>query len=362
MWKDYREIDEGLWRVARRIRLLLGVNPTQASVEQLHYRFFRSRQEGSEGPLRLEYYPPQSDLGALESALEQTQVPEGRLAHLYEAKRQELLNKVRLLGAVGTPDVTTYSQAVYGRPSAEVVRRAEDFLQENPPQEWPARDLPAEALRERFKQALASRGLDDWSVVLRTEGVVGVNVNHRNRTLEVHAERTFNHHDISRLIVHEIDTHVHRRLRGEETGLNLFTFGTAGYLATEEGLAVFQEAQQGVLEVNRLRIYAGQTLAVNTSLIGGFRAVFDALAARGFSDEESFHLTLRAKRGLSDLEEPGSFTKDHCYFTGKCLVDDFSEAGGRVEELLLLGKIGIDDLPLLRRSGLISESGFLATA
>jgi hypothetical protein len=362
MWNNYRGIDEALWRIAKRVRLLLGVNPLQASIEQLHYRFFRSRHEGSETHLSLSYYPPQPDLQALESALEQIQVPEGPLGPLYEAKCQELLNKVRLLAAVGRSHVTTYSQAVYGRPSADVVRRAEAFIRDNPPEEWSPRELSASVLKERFSQALASRGLDDWSVVLRTEGVVGVNVNHRNRTLEVHAERSFNDHDISRLIVHEIDTHILRRKRGEETGLNLFAFGTAGYLATEEGLAVFQEGQQDVLENNRLRIYAGQVLAVNTALIGGFRAVFDSLRARGFSDEEAFHLTLRTKRGLADMEEPGAFTKDHCYFTGKCLLDDFSETGGRVEELLLFGKIGIDDLPLLRQAGLISGSGYLATA
>ncbi|MDA2917796.1 flavohemoglobin expression-modulating QEGLA motif protein, partial [Nitrospinae bacterium AH_259_B05_G02_I21] len=86
----------------------------------------------------------------------------------------------------------------------------------------------------------------------------------------------------------------------------LFALGTAGYLVTEEGLAVFQEAQQGVLEVNRLRVYAGQLLAVNTALVGGFEAVFESLLARGFSDEEAFHITLRVKRGLSEVEEPGA--------------------------------------------------------
>lgn len=362
MFETYKEIDETLARIAKRVHLLRGINPTQASVEQLHYRFFRSRQEGTTTPLKLDYYPHQDDLGALESALGQAQVPEGALSELYEAKRQELLSKVRLLAAVGSASITNYSQEVYGRPSAEVVRRAETFLRENQPGEWPRRDLPAEVLRERFTQALIARGLEGWSVVLRTEGVVGVSVNHRQRTLEVHAERSFSDFDISRLIVHEIDTHVLRRLRGEATGLHLFTFGTAGYLATEEGLAVFQEAQQKVLEVNRLRIYAAQALAVNTALVGGFRAVFDTLVARGLSDEESFHLTLRAKRGLGDVDEPGAFTKDHCYFTGKCAIEDFTQAGGRVEELLLFGKIAIDDLPLLRQEGLLAGLAARATA
>ncbi len=362
MWDIYRDIDETLVRIGRRIRLLQGVNPTQASVERLHYVLFRSRQEGTEAPLRLDYYPPQPDLSALESALEQAKVPEGPLALLYEAKRQEMLTKVRLLAVVGTPDVTTYSQSVYGRPSADVVRRAEAFLRETPAQEWPKRELSAEVLKERFTQALAARGLDEWGVVLRTEGVVGVSVNHRQRTLEVHAERYFSDHDICRLIVHEIDTHVLRRRQGEATGLQLFAFGTAGYLPTEEGLAVFQEAQQGVLEPNRMRIYAGQALAVNTALVGGFRAVFDTLIARGFSEDEAFHLTLRTKRGLADADEPGAFTKDHCYFTGRCAVEDFVEAGGRVEVLLLFGKIRIEDLPLLRQTGLMPEDGFRATA
>ncbi len=96
--------------------------------------------------------------------------------------------------------------------------------------------------------------------------------------------------------------------------------------------------------------------------MGGFRAVFDTLIARGFSEDEAFHLTLRTKRGLADADEPGAFTKDHCYFTGRCAVEDFVEAGGRVEVLLLFGKIRIEDLPLLRQTGLMPEDGFRATA
>lgn len=362
MIETYRDIDETIWRIASRINFLRGLGPTQNSVAQLHYRFFRSRQEEAEAPLALEYYPPQPDLMALESALEQARVPEGPLEVLYEAKRQELINKVRLLASVGKPEVTTYSQAIYGRPSAEVVRRAEELLREVPRQDWPRRELPAEGLKERFEQALASRGLDGWGVVLRTEGVVGVSVNHRQKVLEVHAERSFSEHDISRLIVHEIDTHVLRRLQGEEMGLKLFGLGTAGYLTTEEGLAVWQEAKQQVLEPNRLRIYAGQALAVNTALIGGFRAVFESLVARDFSDEEAFHLTLRVKRSLAEVDEPGGFTKDHCYFSGMSALEDFASAGGRVDELLLAGKVSIADLPLLKRLGLVPAPGVRASA
>ncbi len=87
MWEAYRTIDETLWRVSGRIRILKGVSPTQASIEEARERFFRSRQEGSRADVRLAYYPPLSDLGALESALEQADVPEGPLGPLYEAKR-----------------------------------------------------------------------------------------------------------------------------------------------------------------------------------------------------------------------------------------------------------------------------------
>lgn len=361
MLKTYRKIDDTLWRIAGRIQLLKGISPTQASIDQFRDSFFRSRKEGSRAPLRLAYYPPRSDLAALKAALEQASAPEGPLGPLYEAKRLELLAKAKLLAAVGTSDLTTQSHAVYGRPSPEDVRRADLYLAGHPPNKWPPREVTASALGERFAQALASRGLNDWGVVLRTEGVVGVSINYRRRAIEVHAERFFNEQDVARLIIHEIDTHILRWSRAEATGLRLFALGTAGYLSTEEGLAVYQEAQHGVLEVNRLRVYAGQLLAVNTALISGFEAVFESLVARGFDEEETFHITLRVKRGLSNVEEPGAFTKDHCYFTGYCAIEAFVEAGGRVEELFLLGKVGLEDLPLLRRVGLVSAMRVRAT-
>jgi hypothetical protein len=355
---SYREIDESLWRVARRIRLLSGISPTAYSLEEVRRTFAEGRRKG----LKFSYYPVQPDLDALEASLRQARVPKDSLGELYEAKRQELLAKVRMLSTVGTKELSVHCLAVYGRPRPEVLREAEDFLRENPPRPWPPRDISASELRERFLRALASRGLKDWGVVMRTEGVVGVSLNHRLRVIEVHAERRFSEADVARLIVHEIDTHILRRRRAEAWGLRLFSLGTAGYLLTEEGLAVYQEAQQGVLETNRLRLYAGQALAVDVALSGSLEDVVHCLMERGFSQEEALHLGLRVKRGLGRADEPGAFTKDHCYFSGFCAVRDYAQAGGSVEELFLLGKVSLEDMPLLKRLGLAEDAQRRATA
>ena len=132
----------------------------------------------------------------------------------------------------------------------------------------------------------------------------------------------------------------------------LFQVGFPDYLETEEGLAAFNEEQAGYLMHNKLRrLYAGRVIAVDLALKMGFLDVFTELT-KYFSEQDAWNLTLRVKRGLSDISKPGAFTKDCLYFSGKIKIEQFLKKHGKLEDLYI-GRIGIKHIrPLKERNGI----------
>ena len=116
----------------------------------------------------------------------------------------------------------------------------------------------------------------------------------------------------------------------------------AGYEALQEGLAVLSEYLVGGLSRSRLRQLAGRVLAVSCLVGGaGFLETFNELHKHyGFGRSNAFNISMRVYRG-------GGFTKDAVYLRGLLAVLAYLAKGGDIE-LLLLGKVNLDYLPLLR--------------
>ena len=146
--------------------------------------------------------------------------------------------------------------------------------------------------------------------------------------------------------MHEIGTHIKRAENAKEQKLKLFKIGFPYYLATEEGLAAYNEEIAGVHNNNILRQYAGRVIAVDLALKNAFNVVYTTLQ-QYFTDFEAFTITLRVKRGLKNTQQPGSYTKDHVYLKGLYAVKDFVRKGGNIKDLYI-GKIGIEHVPLIK--------------
>lgn len=134
--------------------------------------------------------------------------------------------------------------------------------------------------------------------------------------------------------------------------LNQLYSGLAGYEALQEGTAVLSEYLVGGLSRSRMRRLAARVLAAHR-LLGGasFIQTFTELhEAHGFEKRKAFSIALRVYRG-------GGLTKDAVYLRGLCQVLEYLKGGGELE-LLFLGKIALEHIPIvreLRHRGILRE-------
>lgn len=115
---------------------------------------------------------------------------------------------------------------------------------------------------------------------------------------------------VLKMLRHEIDVHLRRYYNGSNTNLKILKLGTAGYLKTEEGLAILmsKDADPNVLRNTKLLQYA-----IELSQKCGFREIYDQLLELDLTKNFSWNLCYRVKRGLSDSSRLGGYTKDQYY-------------------------------------------------
>ena len=125
----------------------------------------------------------------------------------------------------------------------------------------------------------------------------------------------------------------------------LFSHGLAGWLSTQEGLAAYNVATQHADQAERPMFHwAMRAQAIEWALQGSFRDVYENLLKLQLDKLYAFATAFKVKRGLPRVDEPGSYTRDHVYYTGLCKVQGFVERGGNIKDLYR-GRLNIARLP-----------------
>ena len=260
-------------------------------------------------------------------------------------KQMDIVRKIDLINSVGCFDFTERSRKLYGAPSQKLVNKAYEILGKKPePERKSPRVLSKDAMKI-IKANLKKFGLN--YKVRKADIVTSAVIAANRKTIVLKKKARFSESFINRLIVHEIGTHALRYENGAKQKLDILRTGLANYLETEEGLAVYNEKRFGVLRESYLRNYAGRVVAVNIAQDHDFATTFKEMR-KFFSKKTAFQLTLRAKRGLSQTDVAGGFTKDHLYLKGYFKVKRYIKKGGKIEDLYY-GKVGVDDLETIKR-------------
>lgn len=260
------------------------------------------------------------------------------IGKLLQQERDELIDKCALIEAIGTHEVTNACTKVYGKPNKKLVDKAQELLTlAGSPKDIKIRyDQTRNIMRETFKL------LGFSYTIKKSDLVTSAALNPTKHLLEFKKKERFGKLYAYRLAVHEIATHALRAENGRQHELTIFSRGLPGYLATEEGLAAYNEERAGVMTTDILRNYAGRVYAIDVAKQEDFVGTYKAL--REFFDKEhAFKLALRVKRGLGNGEETGGCTKDHVYLSGYLGIKQYVANGGDLKPLYS-GKIGLDDI------------------
>ena len=330
---DLEQIDSEIFKICQDIFKLKYINPINQASEKK--KFFSSNVYNP----KFKYLPRNLKLDKYEKSLEEFHTD----SSLFNKKIKKLITWIDLLKSVSSENLTQNSIKYYSRPDNKLVKEAKKLLRlkTEPESKTLTSKETAEILDKEIKKFPGWSSKEALNLGSRVDDVT------MEKTLYVKSGEKFSENEVKRLIVHEINVHTQRSYNGEKQRYKIFNYGTANYEETEEGLAFYMEEKNNLLTNNALKNYGGRVLAISLALKYSFRKTFNILTEY-FSEEEAYHLALRAKRGLKDTSKPGAFTKDLIYLKGYLELKSHLEKNPEDLDLLMKGRIGIKDLDKIR--------------
>jgi len=349
-----RKVDERIVELDKQIKLLSYINPRNITEQKALFL------ENPEFSPRFSYRDLELDVDQFRADLKKIPEVNHELFPLYKNKIKELNQRIDLLEGRGSSDYSTLSDQLFGRVTRHMYQEALKFIRENANKTQPDKspEIDHKKSLETLEGFLKQYGLGFWKIKILDESVADIQVTKRD-TILVKKGAKFQSNRLQALLVHEIGTHVFRFENAKLQPFRLLERGTAGYLRTEEGLAVWNQNQLGLDLGDKFLTPAYQIVALYVAERMGFQDLFHYLKTTfELNDDLCWKLCLKAKRGFNNSEEKGSFTKDMVYFAGNRDIEKFVAKGGQISDLYV-GKITVDDLPLVQKIEGLREAKFL---
>lgn len=219
---------------------------------------------------------------------------------------------VKAVASRDDEEFSAWSLTQYGGPDSSTLAFAAELLAADPADDeetYGAADLAA-----LVKAALASHHLHDWRVEITTR-LAKISVRAIRKTVYIRRDARFSEREAACLATHEVEGHVLRAANAFVQPDPVARIALGDSRPTEEGIAAWLERSLDSTFPNRWRIFAARALAVDLAYNAGASSIVQALQPHlGWQDSAT--VALRVKRGLSDPEQPGGYTKDHAYLSG----------------------------------------------
>lgn len=264
---------------------------------------------------------------------------------LYKKKIAEIETKLDLLESIDTPKLQTASEKLYGPASRVLYDQAVRYIHDHPIQPDESDKVTFKQIVKRLGTFLDEHKLTNWRIKISPDRVNDISIS-LDGTIHLREGVTFTENRLKAVIAHEIETHIFRAENSKLQKYKLFEIGTAGYIATEEGLAVYNQRALGV-PLGEKEIWAplrsiGAYLAQEMSFVDLFHYL---KSNYGLGDDSAWRTCVKVKRGLADTSKKIAFTRDTIYFRGLQMVEEYlADNAAEKMKYLYIGKIGIDDL------------------
>ncbi|XOU94353.1 MAG: tyrosine/phenylalanine carboxypeptidase domain-containing protein [Candidatus Kerfeldbacteria bacterium] len=270
------------------------------------------------------------------------------LMPLYLKKIEEIKNKLLLVKHVGEPELIEYSHKVFGEVNEHQYEQAIKFIKESEFSPDTSKRLKIDDIVKKTEKFLIDKKLSRWKIKVLETSTSGMQINKKN-TIFISKKSKITAFRFQALLAHEIETHIYRLENGRLQKYKLFEQGTANYLTTEEGLAIYNQNKLGLPLGNKYLRPALNVIAIHHANSMSFVELFHYLIKNmNIPEEKAWWVCLRVKRGLQNTNQHGALTKDLAYFNGQRMILQLIKDKGENEiKKLYVGKIGIMDLKYL---------------
>lgn len=336
---NYYDVDQKLIKIDKRIKLIFYLTPINLEEEKL--KFFKNFTINPQFLYRDFPY----EFEKIKAELTKIETDDSSLGILFNKKKKEIQLKLELLERIGTVEFGAYSEKLYGKVDAEMVKEAEERIKNK--RVNGQEKIQAKEAKLLFEKKFEEYGLKEWRVRFKRNMVSDCSASKGN-TLFLKESASFTEERIKKLIAHEIEVHILTKENGKCQPYEMFSRGFAGYLETQEGLAIVVQDKALKIPIEKSFLASDSLIAVSEAEKGSFVDVFNKLLSLNISMERAFNLAVKVKRGLANTKEKGGFTKEISYFKGAKKILEYLNKGGDLKSLFI-GKIALEDLDLIKK-------------
>lgn len=345
--KIFSELDAKIYAFDKKFDILKHILPQNLTEE--NKKFLEKYNNGIKyNPI---YVYNEIDIESLEEYnkyFQNVTIPDSLIGKIYKEYVSYIIDKIKFIRGIGNSYlVTENSIKLYGRPNKDLVNSAKEVLERGQLSKTSSNKFyNASVLKEAFVKRLLENNIENYEVLLTDKIVSKVNIDYVNQKVYINENVLFSEADIKRLVVHEIDTHVKRVENGRKQKYKIFTYGFPKSLETEEGLAIFNEVKENVVDEEMYRVYAARIVAVDMAINSSFYDIFEYLL-KYIDQNEALIIVSEVKRGISNTLEKGAFVKEAIYFSGYNRIKN--ELKNSDLSVLYCGLIGIDDITNIKK-------------
>ena len=201
----------------------------------------------------------------------------------------------------------------------------------------------------KLQQYLKENNLEKWKIVFSTDRTSDIAIS-KSGTIFLREGVEFSENRLKAILAHEISTHVFRLENGLNQEYKIFAKGTAGYLTTEEGLAIYNQKQLGLALGEKDHWPALRVISAYLADEMSFAELFHYMQDNyNLDDESAWKTAMRVKRGYCDTSKKYAFTRDIIYFSGYLQVVNYLQKNPELGmKNLYIGKLSISDLNFMK--------------
>lgn len=284
------------------------------------------------------------DFDAMIRALDDLVFPDNQIGRLYNQSKKALYNEIELYSNIGNTDaIAVLSQKVYGAPNTSYYAKAKETLNIIAPIE--KEEFHVDKLVGYMNKCLEYYSFS-WKINVSNMMAAKVVTNSDDRIIYINGNYRYSKNDIKRICVHEISSHVLRAENGALRDFDILKNGTANSLATEEGLAIYNEELSGTIKISLFKQYAARFIScMNMGLMSFYEMIQEIEPYIGL--EDAIYVVARIKVGLEDTKQIGGLMRDHVYFQGYHDIRNMVKENWKLYEKLYYGSISLEEVYLL---------------
>lgn len=342
--QQLRNIDEKLFKIDKKLLILKYITPT--NIREQKQIFIEKKWDYVPS---FEYAELPFDLELLKKDLDAIEVPDIPYAEIFSRKKKEIRHKLKFFAAFASQDateMTKQSEYIFWSVDDDSFDLAKQYMSQRD------KIIPEEDFLE-YSDVVDY--LKKFNHIYKTkikckQSESAARFTMKGDTLMMRADARVGKREIRSIVAHEIEGHYLRKLNGRKTGLQIMSRWGARYIETDEGIAIYN--QNRFLSERDKKYYSifERYYFVRYGLKHSYKKLVSHLAEFYNHDyERVFTYMLRLKRGLKDPSRTGIFMKDVVYTNGLISVQNYINAGWKLEDLYIW-KLHREDIEYIKNA------------